>query len=98
MFDKMKQLMELKKQADELKRVLEAEVLEINEVRGIKIVVNAAQSFRSIEIDENLLTPQNKNRIQMDLIRSINTAIKKSQQIQAQKARGITGLNIPGLT
>ena len=98
MLDKMKQMMELKKKADQLKRELEAEVLEINETRGIKIVVNAAQSFRSIEIDESLLSPQNKNRVQMDLIRGINTAIKKSQQIQAQKARNITGLNIPGLS
>ena len=97
MFDKMKQLMELKKQADQLKRVLEAEKLEINEVRGIKIVVNGAQSFQSIEIDEALLNPANKNRVQMELLRSINTAVKKSQQIAANKMKGMPGLNIPGL-
>ena len=97
MFDKMKQLMEFKRQADQLKRQLEAEIMEVNEARGIKIVVNGAQSIRSIEIDESLLTPANKNRLQMDLLRSFNTAVKKSQQVAAHKMKGMPGLNIPGL-
>ena len=97
MFDKVKQLMELKKQADQLKKVLEAEIIEVTEVRGIKIVVNGAQSVRSIDIEEGLLNPSNKNRIQMDLLRSINSAIKKSQQVAATKMKGIPGFNFPGM-
>ena len=98
MFDKVKQMMELKKQADKLKKELEAVSITVNDVRGIKVVVNGAQIFQSIEIDEGLLSPANKNRVQMDLLRSINTAVKKSQQAAANKMRNTPGLNIPGLT
>ncbi len=98
MLDKVKQLMELKKQADALKKELEATTIEINEARGIKAVINGAQIFQSIEIDESLLAPNQKNRLQMDLLKTINNGIKKSQQSAATKMRNMPGLNIPGLT
>ena len=98
MFDKVKQMMELKKQADKLKKELEATIIEVSDVRGIKVVVNGAQIFQSVEIDGGMLTAANKNRIQMDLLRSLNTAVKKSQQAAANKMRNMPGLNIPGLT
>lgn len=98
MLDKVKQMMELKKQADQLKRELESIKIEVADVRGIKIVVNGAQIFQSIEIDESLLTPAGKNRIQMDLLRSMNTAVKKSQQQAANKMKSMPGFNIPGLS
>ena len=89
MFDKMKQLVELKKQADKIKKELDAATVEINEVRGIKIVVTGAQNFRSIEVDGNLLNAENKNRFENDLLRSVNAAIKKSQAIAAQKMASV---------
>ena len=98
MFDKVKKMMELKKQADKLKKELEATVIEVSDVRGIKVVVNGAQIFQSVEIDAGLLSAGNKNRVQMDLLRSLNTAVKKSQQAAAGKMRNMPGLNIPGLT
>ncbi len=97
MFDQVKKMMELKKQADQLKKELEATTIEINEVRGIKAVLNGAQMFRSIEIEEGLLTPANKNRIQMDLLRTLNNGIKKSQQAAANKMKNMPGFNLPGM-
>ncbi len=97
MFDKVKELMELKKKADVLKKELEATLIEINEARGIKMVMNGAQILQSIEIDENLLAPGTKNRIQMDLLKSFNNGVKKSQQAAATKMRNIPGLNLPGM-
>ena len=98
MFDKIKQMMQLKKKADKLKKELELVIIEISDVRGIKVVVNGAQIFQSVDIDAGLLNAGNKNRLQMDLLRSINTAVKKSQQAAANKMRNTPGLNIPGLT
>lgn len=98
MFDKIKQMMTLRKQADKLKKELELVIIEISDVRGIKVVVNGAQIFQSVDIDAGLLNAANKNRLQMDLLRSINTAVKKSQQAAANKMRNTPGLNIPGLT
>ena len=85
MLDKMKQLMEMKKQADQIKRELDQITLEVNEVKGIRIVISGSQDFRSVEIDEGLLGAENKNRLQADLLKSINAAIKKSQTAGAQK-------------
>ena len=98
MFDKIKQMMQLKKKADKLKKELELVIIEISDVRGVKVVVNGAQIFQSVDIDAGLLNAGNKNRLQMDLLRSINTAVKKSQQAAANKMRNTPGLNIPGLT
>jgi len=85
MFDKMKQLMDMKKQADRLKKELDAVTLDIAEVKGIKIAITGAQEIRSIEIDEMFLSPANKKRLESDLMRSLNAATKKVQQVAAQK-------------
>lgn len=93
MFDKMKQLMEMKKQADQIKRELDASDVESNEVSGIKIVINGSQQFRSVEIDQSLLGTENKAKLEQDLLRGLNDAIKKSQNLAAQKMKGV----LPGL-
>ena len=98
MFDQVKKLMEMKKQADILKKELEATIIEVQETRGIKVVVNGAQIFQSIEIEEGLLNAGNKNRIQMDLLKNMNTAVKRSQQAAANKMKNMPGFNLPGLT
>ena len=98
MFDQVKKVLEMKKQADILKKELEATKIEVAETRGIKVVVNGAQIFQSIEIEEGLLNTGNKNRIQMDLLRSINTAVKRSQQAAANKMKNMPGFNLPGLS
>jgi DNA-binding YbaB/EbfC family protein len=85
MFDQMKQMMEMKKQADRIKKELDALIVDINEVDGIDIQVTGSQSFRSIVIDEQLLKSENKERLERDILRSLNAAIKKSQSMAAQK-------------
>jgi DNA-binding protein YbaB len=98
MFDQVKKVLEMKKQADILKKELEATIIEVSETRGIKVVVNGAQILQSINIEEGLLNAGNKNRIQMDLLRSINTAVKRSQQAAANKMKNMPGFNLPGLS
>ena len=97
MMDKIKQLMEMKKQAEQLKRELDAATIDVNDVRGIKITVNGAQRFQSIEIDTTLLGAENKKRLEADLLPGINNAVGKSQALAAGKMKDLTGLNIPGL-
>jgi DNA-binding protein YbaB len=85
MFDKMKQLMEIKKQADSIKKELDALTMEVEEIRGIKIVVTGSQSFRSINIDESMLNAENKGRFERDLLQSMNAAMNKAQTAAARK-------------
>jgi DNA-binding protein YbaB len=84
-FDKMKQLMEMKKQADRLKKELDGITTEVSEVSGITIVINGSQDFKSIEVDESLLQAGNKKRFEADMLRSMNAAIKKSQELAAKR-------------
>ena len=97
MFDQMKKLMELKKQADNLKRELEKVTIEYNDVRGIKIKLNGAQMFQSIEVEDSWLDPKQKARFQVEILRAVNMAIKKSQKEAAVQMQKSGGLNIPGL-
>jgi len=98
MLDQAKKLWEMKKQADILKKELEATIIEVSESRGIKVVINGAQVFQSIDIEEGLLNTGNKNRIQMDLLKNLNTAVKRSQQSAANKMKNMPGFNLPGLS
>jgi len=93
MFNKMKELMEMKKQADRIKKELDASSVEVNEANGIRIVVNGSQNFQSLEIDEALVSGADKGRLEAALLRSVNAAIKKSQGLAAEKMKAV----MPGL-
>lgn len=97
MFDKMKELMEMKKQAEQIKRELDAVTVEVTDVRGIKITINGSQDFKSISIDQNILNPTDKTKFENDLLRSLNIAVRKSQNEAAKKMRSMPGLNLPGM-
>ena len=82
MFDKMKQMYELKKQADEMKKMLEAEVLEV-EQGDIKVRVNGAQKILSLSFPEN---------VDPDRLRdAINKANDEAQKVAAKKMQGMMG-------
>ena len=96
MFDQMKKLMEMKNQAGQIKRELEASRVEVGDGTGIKIVIDGAQKFHSIEIDPSFLKEDNQENLQRKILKSINDAIAKSQAMGAEKMRKMAGLNIPG--
>ncbi len=89
MFGKMKELMEMKRQADKIKKELDASQVEVSAVNGITLGINGSQNFSSIIIDENLLKPENKQRLEKDLVKSLNAAINKSQQMAAEKMKAV---------
>ena len=93
MFNKMKDLGEMKKQADRIKKELDSSIVEVNTVNGVRIVVNGSQNFQSVEIDDTLVNIDNKKQLEENVLRSINDAIKKSQSLAAQKMKAI----MPGL-
>ena len=94
MFDKIKQLGQLKKMRDQamaIQKQLSAEELTIEE-DGVKIVISGDQKLKSLEIDG-----MTNDRV-LDLI---NKAIKKSQELAAKKlaemSGGLTGMLKGGL-
>lgn len=84
MFDKIKQLYELKKQADTLKKELESEVLDV-ESGDYKVRINANQKIISLEIPADL-----DNKKLQDVL---NKAIEEAQKVAAKKMQGSLGLS-----
>lgn len=82
MFDKAKQLYDLKRQADALKRDLEAEVLQI-ERKGVKITINAALHLSSLEYPDDISAK--------DLTEAVNDAIAEAQKVAAKKMQAQMG-------
>jgi len=84
MFDKFKQLGELKKMRDEalrIQRELAAEKIELEE-GDIKIVVSGDQKVQSLEI---------RGEAQPRLIEVLNKALKRSQEVAAKKVQQMSG-------
>lgn len=97
MFDKMKQLMEMQKKAQEMKRELDNATFEIASSDGlVKITMNGAQELKEIII-QGEIRGLDKAALEKALKEVYNRAIKRSHDIAAQKMKEITGFNLPGL-
>jgi len=97
MFDKMKQLMEMQKKMQEMKRELENTNFEIASSDGLlKIVMNGAQEVKEVSIKEDFRKTETA-QLEKVIRDTYNRAIKHSHDIAAEKMKNITGLNIPGL-
>jgi len=98
MFDKMKGLFEMQKKMQEVKRVLEETNFDIQSSDGaVKITMNGAQEIKEVAIKDNLGESE-RARLAGSLKDTFNRAIKRSQEVAAQKMKDVTGFNIPGLT
>lgn len=98
MFDKMKGLFEMQKKMQEVKRELDNTSFDIQSSDGvIKITMNGSQEVKEVVIKDNL-SESEKVRLAISLKDTFNRAIKRSQEIAAQKMKEVTGFNIPGLT
>ena len=95
MFDKMKQLMDMQKKMQEVKRQLEDSNFDISSSDGlIKITMNGAQEV-NIQADLKITERAILEKAAKD---AYNRAIKRSHDLAAEKMRSVTGLNLPGLT
>jgi DNA-binding protein YbaB len=97
MFDKMKALMDMQKKMQELKSQLENTNFETTSSDAVvSINMSAAQEIKSVRINGDIQTMQ-KSSLESSFCDAVKRAIKRSQEIAAQKTREIAGLNLPGL-
>ena len=96
MFDKIKDMYGLQKKARQLKKELKNTHIEA-EVDGVIAVVDGEQEIMEVRFtDEHAKNPK---RLAENLVKALNKAIKKSQQIAAEKMKPLMGdLNMPGGT
>jgi len=97
MFDKMKQLMDMQKKMQEIKRELDNTNFDIASSDGlVKITMNGSQEMKDIKI-QGELDKIEKINLEKAVKDAYNRSIKRSHDIAAQKMKDITGLNLPGL-
>jgi len=96
MFDKMKELMEMQKKAQQIKRELENATFEVSSSDGlIKISMNGSQEVKSVSLQDEVKTTE-KADLERILKDTYNKAIRRSHEIAAQKMKSMTGLGLPG--
>ncbi len=95
MLDKAKDLYKLQKQARQIKKQLKNTHIEA-EHEGVTVTINGEQEVVKVEIADHAL--ENKSKMQDNLVKALNKAIKKSQQIGAEMMKDVMGdMNFPGL-
>lgn len=96
MFDKLKNLMELQKQANELKKEFGKMTVENTRLSGqIRVKVNGEFSITELEIDTALLKEEKKNVLISNLRDCINEAQQKVKMEIARKMKdSMGGLNV----
>lgn len=99
LFGQAKDLYRLQKQAKKIKEELKNLHIEA-EAEGVTVVINGEQEVVEVRISEEAAKPENKERLQSTLLSVFNKAIKKSQEVAAEKMRGMMGdlgMDLPGL-
>lgn len=107
MFDKMKDMGKMIKQAKEMRdrmKTLQDEMgkqmFEGESAKGrIKVVISGDLVIQSVTIDPSLLKESNLDPLQKSLVKATNDAIEKSKELASKQLSSISGdFNIPGLT
>jgi DNA-binding YbaB/EbfC family protein len=91
-FDSLKQLSQLKQQALEFQKILASKEVEVgSKNKEIKIKMNGKMELLSIEIDENILKPENKNYIEKLIKKTFEEAQKEIEKIIAKEIKSTIG-------
>jgi len=90
--------MDMQRKMQDVKRQLESATFDISSSDGlIKITMNGAQEVKDVTIQADLKVTD-KAILEKAARDAYNKAIKRSHDLAAEKMRGVTGLNLPGLT
>jgi hypothetical protein len=97
MFGKMGEMMKLQREAKKIQKELRnTEVESVSGGGKIKVILNGEVQVVKIDIDEEVLKPENKTEIEDSLINTINAGVKKAQAEAAEKSKGmLSKLNLP---
>ncbi len=97
--DLMAQVQKMQEEMAKAQEALADEVLEVSVGGGaVRVKITGQQQVRAIEIDPELLDPEEVEMLQDMLVAAVNAAIEKSQAVAAERLQAITGgLSLPGL-
>lgn len=91
----MKALLDMQKNIQKLREELDSTIFETSSSDGlVKITMNGSLVVKDVKIQG---TPKDNRALEEAIKDALNRAIKHSHEIAADKAKDITGLDIPGL-
>jgi len=86
MFNKLKQFQDLRKQAKQLKSSMSEETITGEALGGeVKIIMDGNQEIKNVEIDESLLSVENKERLEKGIMEAFASAVKGLQSLMMKK-------------
>jgi DNA-binding YbaB/EbfC family protein len=96
--DQIKQMKELKAQADAMQKQLNAIVVEADSGHGaVKVTVNGSQKILSVKISPQAIDPNKPERLESLVMQAVNDGIQKAQKTAAKQMMASGGLKLPGL-
>lgn len=96
MFNKLKQIKDLRDQAKELQNMLGKESVVGEAAHGkVKVTMNGNQEVTLVEISDEILG--NKSDLESAVKEATNDAVKKVQKVMAKKMQAMGGLDKLGL-
>lgn len=100
MFQKLKQFKDMRDQAKHLQDMLGKETVTADAASGkVVITMDGNLALTGLSIDDELLSPDKKDKLQSALKEAHADALKKMQRIMAMKMKEMGGMpNIPGLS
>jgi DNA-binding YbaB/EbfC family protein len=95
----MKQAQKLQAKMVKLQEELSEKTIETSSGGGmIKVVANGKQQIVSIQIEKEVVDPEDVEMLQDLILAAVNDALAKSQEMVSGEMSKLTGgLNIPGL-
>jgi nucleoid-associated protein EbfC len=95
----MKQAQKLQSKMAKMQEELADRTVESSAGGGmVRAVVNGKQQLVSLEIEKEVVDPEDVDMLQDLLVAAVNDALDKSQQMMSDEMGKLTGgLNIPGL-
>ncbi|MFA6426987.1 MAG: YbaB/EbfC family nucleoid-associated protein [Candidatus Magasanikbacteria bacterium] len=99
MFNKLKQFKDLRSQAKTLQNTLSQESITVRAAGDqVVLTMDGNLTLTGLAIDDALLAPDKKDKLQNAIKEAHADALKKMQRIMAMKMKEMGGLpNIPGL-
>lgn len=96
MLSKLKQFKDLRQQGKKMQSALAGESTTVNE-GGVVMTMDGNLEMTGLAIDEELLNPTKKEKLEQAIKSAYKTALKKMQRVMATKMQEMGGLNLPGL-
>lgn len=95
----MKQAQKLQNQMAKAQEALGSKTVEASAGGGmVKVVVTGKQELVSIEIEQEVVDPEDVEMLQDMILAAVNEGLTKSQELaQSEMAKLTGGMNIPGL-